>query len=275
MPRDSVANTLKVAFLLCLACSLLVSGTAVGLRSRQLDNKADEMRKNVLKAAGLWHDGDDISERFKSVDVRAIELATGEETDAVDPATYDPRAALNSPIDSAAIPAAEDIAEIKRLEKYEIVYLVKDADGAIDQIVLPIRGYGLWSTLWGFISLDAAGLADRPEVVKVRGITFFEHKETPGLGGEVDNPTWKDRWSDPDQPKYVFDADWNVLIQVVKGSVLPDDPDAKHQVDGLAGATFTTAGVRNMLHFWLGESGFGPYLKHLHEDLAKEGASRD
>ena len=126
------------------------------------------------------------------------------------------------------------------------------------QIVLPIRGYGLWSTLWGFIAIDTASLRQGPEQAVVRGLTYYDHKETPGLGGEVDNPTWKDQW----KGKHIFDANWNVILDVVKN---PPNPD--YQVEAISGATITSRGVSSMMQYWLGEDGFGPFLQKLQEDL--------
>ena len=54
-----------------------------------------------------------------------------------------------------------------------------------------------------------------------------------------------------------------MAVQVVKGGVDPQSPEAEHQVDALAGATLTSKGVENLLRFWLGENGFGPFIENL------------
>ena len=88
----------------------------------------------------------------------------------------------------------------------------------------------------------------------VRGLTYYKHGETPGLGGEVDNQLWKAKWPG----KEVYDSDWNVKVEVTKSVT-----DDTCQVDALSGATLTSNGVTNMLRFWLGSKGFGPYLQQL------------
>ena len=98
-------------------------------------------------------------------------------------------------------------------------------------LIMPIEGKGLWSTLYGFLSLDA-------DMNTVRGITFYKHGETPGLGGEVDNPNWKALWNE----RQAFDADGSVEISVIKGRAGPASEDP-HRVDGLSGATLTSKGV--------------------------------
>ena len=136
--------------------------------------------------------------------------------------------------------------------RYAKVYLVREGD-ELRTLILPVHGYGLWSTLHGFLAL-------RGNLQEVAGLQFYEHAETPGLGGEVDNPKWRDQW----RGKRAFDAQGQPLLRVVKGKVAPG-PDEQHQVDGLAGATLTSNGVTNLLQFWLGEQGYGAYLKRLRE----------
>jgi Na+-transporting NADH:ubiquinone oxidoreductase subunit C len=139
------------------------------------------------------------------------------------------------------------------MEKYSIVYQIKDNDDKLATLVLPIRGRGLWSTLYGFIALDVKDIAEGPEHVTVAGLTYYKHGETPGLGGEVDNKLWKAKWPG----KLVFDENWAVKAEVSKTAT------TDYQVDALSGATLTSNGVTNMLKFWLGQNGFGPYLKNL------------
>jgi Na+-transporting NADH:ubiquinone oxidoreductase subunit C len=102
-----------------------------------------------------------------------------------------------------------------------------------------------------FATLDA-------DLTTVRGLTYYEHLETPGLGGEVDNPRWKALWPG----RRVFDGGETVTIEVIRGRAGTPQADP-HRVDGLAGATMTSRGVTNMLHLWLGEHGFRPYLDRL------------
>ena len=102
--------------------------------------------------------------------------------------------------------------------------------------------------LYGYLALA-------PDARTIVGITFYQHKETPGLGGEVDNPRWKSLWPG----RLAYDERGNPAIRVKKGPAgsVEEDP---YQVDGLSGATITSRGVTNLLRFWLGDDGFGPYL---------------
>ena len=254
MSRDSTAKVLTVAFLLCLACAILVSAAAVGLSSRQERNKTEEKRKNILQAAGLYEEGRPIDEQFKKIQPRIVDLQTGRFTDRFDAATFDSRAARRDAETSHRIPAARDLAGIKTRSRYSDVYLVMD-DGRLRQVVLPVYGKGLWSTMYGFVSL-----AD--DLTTVKGFAFYEHGETPGLGGEIDNPAWKKQWPG----KKIYDESGQIRIEVLKGTVDKEAPDAVYQADGLAGATLTARGVGNLLRYWLGEDGYQPFLETLKQE---------
>jgi len=262
MSRDSISHTFKVAFILCVVCSVLVSAAAVGLRAQQRENKERERKSNILSAAGLaeeaQRDGVDETYRRRVVE-KIVELKTGEFVTDITPEEFDQRAASRDPELSASVPDEADVARVRRRELYSFVYLIQGDQGQTDQIVLPIRGYGLWSTLWGFISLDARSISEGPDAIAVRGLTYYEHGETPGLGGEVDNPIWKEKWR---TGKEIYDNEWNVRLRVAKGSVDADDPQAEYKVDGLSGATITANGVTNMLQYWFGDHGFLPLLKN-------------
>ena len=263
MQRDSIQNVIVVSLGVCLVCSILVSGMAVGLRPLQKENQKLEIQKNILIAAGLWN-GDEnkatsgegtIPEVFAQVEQKLVDLDTGNVVTAddvdFDVETYKPRKAEKIP-ELSKVLSEGDIAGIKTREQYTFVYEVKGEGESVDQYVLPIRGYGLWSTLRGFISLDK-------DLRTIRGLTFYEHKETPGLGGEVDSKKFKEQWPG----KFAFDESGEIIIEVLKGSVPPNDPGADHKIDGLSGATITTKGIDNMLQYWLGSDGFGPFLAQL------------
>ncbi len=250
MARESVSKTFVVAIVLAAACSLLVSGAAIGLRSMQEANKVRDRKKNILIVAGLYDAKAAVEELFQQIEPRVVDLATGEYAaeDQFDPETFDQRAAAKDPNLSVTIPSEKDLAGIGRREKYSLVYLVKK-DDKLDQVILPVDGKGLWSTLYGFLALDG-------DLNTVKGITFYEHAETPGLGGEIDNPTWKAKWAG----KQVYDDKGGVQLVVVKGVA---DESSPHQVDGLSGATLTSNGVTNIVKYWLGDDGFKKLLERL------------
>ena len=253
--NDSTSKTLMVALALCIVCSVIVSGAAVILKPIQEINKTLDRKRNILAAAGMLEKNateEDINKQFSDINTRVVDLNTGKfADDAVDLARYDPLKAAKDPDLSEGLTTKQDLAKISRREQYAVVYLVENPQGDIEKVILPIRGYGLWSTLYGFIALESDGNT-------IAGLGFYEHGETPGLGGEVDNPRWKAFW--PGKQVY---RDGEVEIGLVKGSVDPAAVDAPWEVDGLAGATLTSKGVTNLVHFWLGKNGFEPFLYNL------------
>ena len=251
---DSARYILGFAAAVCLVCAVMVSGSAVALRSLQAENAERERQRNVLYAAGLADPGEGLddaglAERFADVRAVVVDLETGAEIPGVDPAIVDPL--VEAGLTETSRPAEDNLARIRRVERRSVVYRV-EREGRLEAVVLPVRGQGLWSVLYGFVALES-------DLDTVRGLTFYEHKETPGLGGEVDNPGWKALWPG----RRVFSPlTGEPVIEVARGAAGPAAQDP-HRVDGLAGATMTSRGVTNLLRFWLAESGFGPYLEGL------------
>lgn len=251
--KDTKAYALWVAFVLCLVCSVLVTAAAIALRPVQQAAKLDDKRKNILRVVNMYQPGTDIDAAFKQITPRIVELDSGEITDQVNPASYDQYAAAKDPAQGGqSIPGDADIAKIKYRPKYATVYFLYNEDGTPRTVILPVSGYGLWSTLYGFLAVEADGNT-------VVGINFYQHAETPGLGGEVDNPAWKQQWVG----KKIYDERGEVALELIKGGVNPDNPDAVHQVDALAGATLTANGVANLVKYWLSDAGFKPFLTRL------------
>ncbi|MFQ5792182.1 MAG: Na(+)-translocating NADH-quinone reductase subunit C [Acidobacteriota bacterium] len=254
----SVSYNLGFATLVCVVCAVVVSTSAVSLRERQEFNAALEKQRNVLVTAGLAGEDEsltrqEIQERFSPIRQVVIDLATGDEVPDIDPRSFDQRKEAGDPATSR--PAPDNPARVERLPNHALVYQLVGEDGELRLLILPVEGKGLWSTLYGFLALD-------PDLETVRGITFYEHKETPGLGGEVDNPKWKALWAG----RKVFDEDFHPRITVIKGRAGPPEEDP-YRVDGLSGATMTSRGVTNLVRFWLGEDGFGTYLRKLRQSM--------
>ena len=255
-PNDSTKKTLTVALIMCLACSIVVAGAAVMLRPMQTENAALDRKRNILAVAGLLQPGEDVEKAFANVQRRMVDLETGEFTDKFMDVEYDQYVAARDPELSVSIPADEDIAGIGRKARYSEVYLVGEGDD-FTQIILPVNGLGLWSTLYGFVSLDK-------DLKTIEGLKFYDHAETPGLGGEVDNLDWQAKW----KGKLAYDETGEVRIQVIKGVVDENSADAAFSVDGLAGASLTSRGVSQLLRFWLDEQGFGTFLENLRQQGA-------
>ena len=181
------------------------------------------------------------------IEAKALDLDSGKFDDSIDVTSYDPRKAARDA--ATSIVPADDIASIKRRANQVLVYLVKDESGQIDRIILPVHGYGLWSTMYAFLALDT----DLNTVKSMVYYDFSDQGETPGLGGEVQNPKWKALWPG----KKLFDDQGNLKLRVTKMATNPD-----YDIDALSGATLTSNGVQNTLAYWLGSEGYGPFLEN-------------
>ncbi len=252
----SVAYTLRFAAIVAVVASTVVATTAVVLSSRQEANRLLDQRRKVLEATGLSAAGEQPTRaqvtRMFQENVRAVvvDLRSGEVADDIDPRSFDQREASRDPETSR--PAPENDAGVSRVPDHALVYEVV-REGEVDALVLPFEGVGLWSTMYGFVALSA-------DLSTVRGITFYEHAETAGLGALISEPEWRALWVG----RRVFDEEWEPSLRVIKGQARTPE-EAPYEVDGLAGATLTGNGVTAALHFWLGDAGLGAYLERYRE----------
>lgn len=271
MQRNGVPYILGFCVGVCLICAVVVSSSAVGLKERQDTNKVLDRQKKVLTVAGLLQEGEAASaERIQSMFAKRIkpvivDLKTGQENAEAtkNAGAFDQQKAQKDP--ASSIEAPKNRAGVRRVPNQALVYQVSNNDigndGAgfeLNQYIFPIEGKGLWSTLYGF-------LAVAPDGNTVKGITFYEHGETPGLGGEVDNPNWKSKWPN----RMIFGpagssvATWSDAKIKVKKGIAGSPEEDPYQVDGLSGATITANGVTYLVQFWMGENGFGPYIRNV------------
>ena len=258
MSNDSTKKTIQVALGVCLVCSVLVSIAAVELKPIQDENKQLDKLKNILIAGDLYEDGVDIKETYeKNIEPVMINLESGDIVeeekfdDELNIKDFDIKTMAANDTYGQSISAENDLANIKRKPNDMVIYIVRSGE-KIEKYIFPVYGAALWSTMYGFLALDS-------NFGTVRGITFYEHGETPGLGGEIDNPKWQKIWNG----KNVFDEDGNLRLEVIKGQVDATSNNAKYQIDGLSGSTLTTRGVDNMVKYWLSDNGYGPFISKM------------
>lgn len=241
MNTSSNGYVLGFAVGLCVVISSALSLTAGALKETQDAAKEFDRQKNVMLAAGLIEPTDSqpraaLEALYKQrVDERVFDLQSGE-------------------VGKVAPDEFKKLRDAQR-KTMRLFAVAKDAAGKEDAWVLPIQGPGLWSTLKGYIGLEKDG-------IHVRGLTFYEHGETPGLGGECENPDWTKTWKGK---SILDDKGALVSITVKKGKVDASLPKEKaHMVDGLSGATITSDGITKFLRGDL--SGYKPLLQRLWND---------
>ena len=181
--KPETQKTFKVAVTLCLVCSVVVSALAVGLKSIQEKQKEAFRQQSILEAAGLWEDGADPGELYADTITPVVfDLQTKSPTERYEPTDKGLELAtlMRDPEMYDVLETADDIAGIKKREAYSVIYEVRDGD-TLKTVVLPIRGRGLWTTLYGFIALDMSDASSGAGGLKVAGLTYYKHGETPGL----------------------------------------------------------------------------------------------
>ena len=281
MAADSIKKTLGVALGVCLVASILVTGTYTVLKPIQIENRKIDKLKNILKAGGIEiTEGKKIEDLFKErIEPKIVDLKKGEikkdfsdKEEILKPENFDIKQIAKDSEFSSLIDSKNDLASIKRTPNYAIVYLVKDKNNNITRRIFPVYGKGLWSTMYGLIAFNK-------DLTKIEKFNFYEHGETPGLGGEVDNPLWKKLWPG----KLAFDFSDNKItlkLEVIKSRVNNNTPDKDYKIDGLSGSTLTTNGINKLIRFWLGDNGnkdnwgevgYGPYIKNIRKNEGGQG----
>jgi Na+-transporting NADH:ubiquinone oxidoreductase subunit C len=261
--KDTPLRALMTVLVTAVVCSSIVSASVVLLRPIQLNNKLLERSGYILQLTGLLPPGaavgdDELLELFKSLDARVVDIDEASLDSEFDPYTFDGRKAAADPELSVPIPAGEDIAGLGRRSHFRTVYLVW-REGKLTRVVLPINGAGMWSMLYGYISLEA-------DFNTIAGVVFYEQAETPGLGDQIAKPHWQQKWVG----KKLYDESGEMLFHVAEGPVTEGSAAANYQVDALTGATVTGNAVTALLQYWFGPNGYGPLLQRLREQPPQE-----
>ncbi len=233
-------EVLRIAFGVALVCALLVSVAAVSLRPYyQANLEAERMARlaSILEVLQSVNGDKELPE----IEAKVVALDSGTYSDTIDPVSYDARKAVTDMKASFAIPQQHDIAGIKRRARYAVVYLLRKANSKVEGLILPVRGVGYQSALYGYLALTA-------DTSKILALKFYQQGETPGLGSQIQAPAWEAQWPG----KQVFDAEGKISVRF----------------DAISGATRTSVGVDRLIQFWLGDFGFGPYLGRVREGKA-------
>lgn len=232
LPNTSGLKAVVVVLLVSMTCAIIVSVTAVTLRPIQQANlEAERKARLAVLLRALPGIGDmDRGAEPPSIKTVIVDLATGSIVEGRDPLAYDQRATAGA----------------GRRAQYAPVHLVR-RNTELALVILPVHGPGYQSMLYGYLAIE-------PDMKTIAALTFYEQAETPGLGDRIMEPAWLSKWPGTE----IADEEGNLRVAVVQG-----DAKRPHEVDGISGATRTGNGVTNLLRFWLGDSGFGPFLKRL------------
>jgi Na+-transporting NADH:ubiquinone oxidoreductase subunit C len=261
--QDSTLRTFIVIGVLCLVCSLLVCVSVVALKDLQSKAMNVDREKSILAAAQIEFTDSNVSQVYAdNIEARLLDLNSGDfvldqneiskivGTGTVD--GYNFVSASKLAESNISIPADKDLAKIRVRAKYMPVYLVKSA-GGYSSIILPFYGQGLWSTMYGYLSVATDGNT-------IRGVKYYSHGETPGLGAEIENPAFTATWVN----KKLFNEAGDVAFKVTKKVEKPE-----YEIDALSGATLTSNGVSTSVEYWASSNGYGPFLQKVKKEGVK------
>lgn len=259
MNTDKPQTAFLIVVAVALVCAVLVSLSAIGLRPIQERNALIERSRNIVALSGLVEpgralSGEEILAAIAQMDVRVVNIDTGEFEDGIDPAEFDPRAAVLDPEFGVAIAPEQDLAQLGRRSRYEIVHIVWEGD-AIKRVILPIVGQGMWSTMYGYIALEN-------DFSTIAAATFYEQAETAGLGDKITDPDWLATW----QGRALFGNDGRFRFRVAAGPVDPGSAAAGHEVDGISGASVTGSAVSRLVQYWFGPNGYERFLTNMRNE---------
>ena len=225
MQKDD-RRILTFAAIVCVTCSLLLSGTAAVLKKRQEYNIELDRKLNVLKAFGV-----------EVVNAKGKRIVSADEVEAYF-ADHISERILDRDTGTVLEGATSNELTSDDLKyKTKLPLYLWSEDGQITKYAFPISGYGLWSTLYGYMALEG-------DLATIIGVTFYKHGETPGLGGEASAPWFQNQFSG----KKVWGDDGLLPFEVVKGGVDARYPDGcSHCVDGISAATITSNGIQDFI----------------------------
>ena len=258
MDNNSPLKAIMVVTVTALVCSVLVTVAAVTLRPIQRAYEDLERIRFIVRVSGLSESVETMSDleiigAFQDLETRLVDLDRGAFDSSNNPDTFDAREAATDPQFRVVIPAELDVASLGTRSSLETVYLLRDGE-ALQRVILPIHGQGMWSTIYGFLALES-------DLNTIAALTISEQGETPGIGDVILNPEWQGRW----QGRRLYDEQHSLRFRISREVVAADTEDASYHVDGLAGATVTLNGVMNLMRYWFGPHGYSKFLQNLSE----------
>ncbi len=243
--RQSNLYTVVFIIITSFVAALILSVSSDMLRERQERNVVLDIKRNILSAVDLLKEGSNAEVIYKD-QIRSVVVNS------------------EGKIPEKSTPP-EKIDFERELEKkpeerqYPVFMSINKRNGEVSAYCIPIVGKGLWSTLYGYLALET-------DLKTIKGISFYKHGETPGLGGEIENPSFQKNFSG----KQILTAAGELVsVTVLKGKTRPNSPTLIHEVDGISGATLTSNGVNKLLKNCL--TIYEPYFKTLRTKTVKKG----
>ena len=241
----------SVVFVLIITVfwGFVLSFAATSLREPQQANEMLNMRTNILVAVGLM----EREERLEPEQLNQLY------DDSVESFLVDHEGKVIPGATAEGVDLEEEL-ENPDPAGWRLPVFVVTEGGRASVYAIPVFGKGLWSTLYGYLALE-------DDLDTVRGMTFYKHGETAGLGAEIERAWFQSNFVG----KRIFDGNALRSIRVVKGKVedvLSRAADHTYAVDGISGASMTGRGVTNLLDEKL--TIYEPYIRRVRAETQAE-----
>lgn len=238
--RQSNGYIVFYAAVLTIVCGGLLAFASQSLKPLQDANVELERKQNILAT---------VMEVKKGDDVNAIYSAKVKES------VIDFQGNVKEGVKATDVDVAKEYKKKPEERLLPVYEFRSESDPTkIDNVVLPVYGFGLWNDIWGFMALKS-------DLNTIQGVKFQHKGETPGLGARIESEEIQDRY----KGKSIFDGDVLVsaVLQKGEGNDYSNDP---HKVDGMSGATLTAKGVNNMFMDYL--TCYKSYLKKNQQNVS-------
>ena len=228
--RDEL-KVLGYAAIVCVTCSLILSVAYSALNEMQVANVVLDQKFNVLKALGV-----EVVDAHGKKTMKPAEIGEFFEKN-VQSIVLDAQGAVVNEEASKLTDGQITGGATGSKTRYPL-YIYANPQTGEKRYAMHISGKGLWSTLKGYLAVG-------DDLAHIAGLTFYDHKETPGLGAEIDRTWFQEQFTN----KWLFRDGKPVKFVVAKGKAKDSAPQATdHAVDGIPGATMTGKGLQRFLN---------------------------
>ena len=226
--KDSNGYTFGFAIAL-----VVVVGTSLALISqglKPLQEKNEEVKKKL----------DILSAMLTSDEMESIDRSNGEENfdkyiNLDEAIVIDINGEVKESIKAFDIDIKKDYKDKNLIDANKSFPLFMSEKDGEKLYIIPIVGKGLWGPIWGNICLGS-------DMKTIVGASFGHKGETPGLGAEIAQPFFVNRW----MQEVVSDESGNpVKFEIVKDN---SGKENLAKVDGITGGTITSVGVQEMVN---------------------------
>ena len=211
--------TFMFAIIMVVVVASVLAFTATTLQPIQNENVRQEKMQNILATVGIETERSEAEDLYNKYITETIALNED--------------GSVNEKADAFTVDLAKELKKTSVEQVYPLY--IANIEGS-KYYIIPLRGKGLWDAIWGYVSL-------KDDVNTIKGAVFDHKGETPGLGAEITQTWFRERFAD----EKIFDGNGNLIgVSVVKGNVGPSNKD-DNKVDAISGATITGDGVSDMI----------------------------